>query len=108
MKKRTKLDKPLIVAMLILVVFGLIMVLSASSMASYMRYNNSIYYYFIRQGIFVLIGLIGFLVAIYLPTKFFKKLSPMLIGILLLSLFGLHIYGSAWFKNNNYSTEWNW
>lgn len=94
MKKRTKLDKPLLIVMLIFIVFGLIMVLSASSMASYMRYNNSIYYYCIRQGIFICIGLIGFLIAIYLPTKFFKKISPVLMFILLVSLFGLFIYGS--------------
>ena len=72
MKKRTKLDKPLLIVMLVLVVFGLIMVLSASSMASYMRYDNSIYYYFIRQGIFIGLGLICFLLAIYFPTKLFK------------------------------------
>ena len=96
MKKRTKLDKPLLFSMLILVVFGLIMVLSASSMASYMRYDNSIYYYFIRQGIFIGIGLIGFLLAIYFPTKLFKKLSPFLMILLLLSLFGLIAYGAAY------------
>ena len=49
MKKRTKLDKPLLIVMLVFVIFGLIMILSASSMASYMRYNNSIYYYFITK-----------------------------------------------------------
>ena len=75
MKKRTKLDKPLLAVMLILVVFGLIMILSASSMASYMRYNNSIYFYFIRQGIFSAVGMIVFLLAIYFPTKLFKKIS---------------------------------
>ena len=73
MKKKTKLDKPLLIVMLVLVVFGLIMILSASSMASYMRYDNSIYYYLIRQGIFSTIGFIAFLIAIYFPTKFFKK-----------------------------------
>ena len=45
MKKGTKLDKPLLVVMVILIIFGLIMILSASSMASYMRYDNKIYYY---------------------------------------------------------------
>ena len=102
MKKRTKLDKPLLIVMLVLVVFGLIMILSASSMASYMRYDNSIYYYFIRQGIFSIIGLIGFLLAIYFPTKLFKKVSPFLIIVLLLSLFGLIVYGSAF----NSSQSW--
>ena len=102
MKKHTKLDKPLLVVMLIFIVFGLIMILSASSMASYMRYDNSIYYYFIRQGIFSIIGLIGFLLAIYFPTKLFKKVSPFLIIVLLLSLFGLIVYGSAF----NSSQSW--
>ena len=102
MKKRTKLDKPLLIVMLVFIIFGLIMILSSSSMASYMRYNNSIYYYFIRQGIFSLIGLIVFLIAIYFPTKLFKKMSPLLIVILLLSLFGLTIYGAAY----NSSQSW--
>ena len=102
MKKRTKLDKPLLVVMLVFIIFGLIMVLSASSMASYMRYDNTIYYYFIRQGIFLLLGLICFLIAIYLPTKFFKKISPILMIILLASLFGLFIYGSV----RNSSQSW--
>ena len=96
MKKNTKLDKPLLIVMLVFMVFGLIMILSASSMASYMRYNNSVYFYFIRQGIFLLIGLIAFLVALYFPSKLFKNISPFLIVILIISLFGLTIYGSAY------------
>lgn len=96
MKKNTKLDKPLLIVMLVFMVFGLIMILSASSMASYMRYNNSVYFYFIRQGIFLLIGLIAFLVALYFPSKLFKNISPFLIIILIISLFGLTIYGSAY------------
>lgn len=102
MKKRTKLDKPLLAVMLVLVVFGLIMILSASSMASYMRYDNSIYFYFIRQGIFSAVGLIAFLLAIYFPTKLYKKISPFLMLILILSLFGLIVYGEAY----NSSQSW--
>ncbi len=94
--KKTKLDKPLIAVMLVLMVIGLIMVLSASSMASYMRYHNSVYYYLIRQSIFMGIGLIGYLVALYFPTKLFKKTSPFLMIILILSLLGLIIYGDVY------------
>ena len=100
--KNTKLDKPLLIVMFVFIIFGLIMVLSASSMASYMRYHNSIYYYLIRQGIFVLVGLVGFLVAIYFPTKLFKKISPFLMVVLILSLFGLTIYGESF----NASQSW--
>ena len=48
--KSTKLDKQLLFIMIALTIFGMIMILSASSMASYMRYNKSINYYLIRQG----------------------------------------------------------
>ena len=102
MKKGTKLDKSLLIVMFIFIIFGLIMILSASSMASYMRYHNSIYYYLIRQGIFVLIGLVGFLVALYFPTKFFKTISPFLMFILLGSLFGLMVYGSNFFGSQSW------
>ena len=102
MKQHTKLDKPLLVVMLIFIVFGLIMILSASSMASYMRYDNSIYFYFIRQGIFLILGLVCFLIAIYFPTKLFKKTSPFLMFVLLASLIGLTIYGAAF----NSSQSW--
>ena len=102
MKKGTKLDKVLLIIMFVFIIFGLIMVLSASSMASYMRYHNSIYYYLIRQGIFMLIGLVGFLSAIYFPTKLFKSVSPFLMFVLIASLFGLTIYGAAF----NSSQSW--
>ena len=102
MKGNTKLDKPLLVVMLVFIVFGLIMVLSASSMASYMRYHNSIYFYLIRQGIFVIIGLIAFGMAIYFPTKLFKNISPFLMIILILSLFGLMVYGSNFFGSQSW------
>lgn len=93
---KTKLDKPLIAVMLILMVIGLIMVLSASSMASYMRYQNSVYYYLIRQSVFMGLGLITYLIALYFPTKLFKKTSPILMILLILSLLGLIIYGEVY------------
>ncbi len=102
MKKSTKLDKTLLIVMFVFMIFGLIMVLSASSMASYMRYHNSIYFYLIRQTLFMLIGMIGFLVAIYFPTKLFKNTSPVMIVILIISLFGLMAYGAVY----NSSQSW--
>ena len=42
------------------------------------------------------IGLIGYLVALYFPTKLFKKTSPFLMIILILSLLGLIIYGDVY------------
>ena len=60
-KLLSKLDKPLLVVTFICFIFGLIMILSASSMESYMRYNYSPYHYFLRHAIFLVIGFILFL-----------------------------------------------
>ena len=100
--KKTKLDKPLLIVMIVFLVFGLIMVLSASSMASYKRYDKNIYDYFIKQAIFILAGLVAFLIATYFPTKLFKKISPFLMFILILSLVGLMFYGN----DNGTSQSW--
>ena len=102
MKRKTKLDKPLLFIIIVLAIFGLIMIMSSSSMASYMRYNNSVYYYFIRHGIFLFMGLIAFLMALYFPTITFKKLSPALIIVLIIAIFGLNFYGEAF----NASKSW--
>lgn len=99
-----KLDKPLLITTVILFIFGLIMILSASSMESFMRYNYSPYHYFIREGIFLGIGFLGFLFTIIFPTKNYKKLSIPLLIIVTLLLLGLLVYGYvannavSWYK----------
>ena len=100
----SKLDKPLLIVTIIFFIFGLIMILSASSMESYMRYNYSPYHYFFRQFIFLGVGLIAFLFIIIFPTKNYKKLDKVLLGIIILSLVGLIFYGHvanqavSWYK----------
>ena len=100
----SKLDKPLLIITIIFFIFGLIMILSASSMESYMRYNYSPYHYFVRQAIFLGIGLITFFFAMIFPTKNYKKLDKGLLGIIILALEGLRFYGHvanqavSWYK----------
>ena len=89
-----KMDKPLLFITIAFFVFGLIMVLSASSMESYMRYGYSPYYYFIRQGAFLGIGSIFFLIIINLPSKVLKKLAPILMLLIILLLGGLIVLGT--------------
>ncbi len=103
-EKLSKIDKPLLISSLILFIFGLIMVFSASSMESYMRYNYSPYHYFFRQLIFLIIGSIGFIFTLIFPTKNYKKLDKLLLFIAIISLGGLLAYGYAannavsWYK----------
>lgn len=103
-KALSKLDKPLLIIMIVFSIFGLIMILSASSMESYMRYNYSLYHYFFRELIFLTIGLLAFLFIIIFPTKNYKKLDIFLMIIITLALVGLLVYGYAannavsWYK----------
>ena len=90
----TNINKPLFILTIIFTCFGLIMIQSASSMESYMRYGASPYNYFFKQLIFVIIGLIGYLIIIFLPTEIYNKISKPLMYILLLVLASLFIWGT--------------
>lgn len=90
-----RMDKPLLIVMFVFLIFGLVMVLSASSMESFMRYNSSPYNYFLKQGLFIITGLIIFMVVIKIPTNYYRKLSVLLITLSIFFLGGLMIYGYA-------------
>ena len=100
----SKMDKSLLIATIIFSIFGLVMILSASSMESYMRYDYSPYHYFFRELIFLIVGFILFFFVIIFPTKNFKKISGILMIIIGILLIGLLIYGYAannavsWYK----------
>ena len=100
----SKLDKPLLIVSIFFFIFGLIMILSASSMESYMRYDFSPYHYFFRELIFLIIGLFAFFFIIIFPTKNYKKLDLFLMIVITLALIGLLMYGHAansavsWYK----------
>lgn len=105
MKKTfSKMDKTLLFITIVFFLFGLLMILSASSMESYMRYETSPYYYFYRQAIFLALGLIVSLIIIKIPTKIYKGFSYLLLLGILVCLGGLTAYGYAannavsWFK----------
>ncbi len=74
-----KVDKILLWSTLALVVVGLIMVFSASSVASYQRYGNN-YYYFIRQLFF---GAVPGLILMYWFSRIdyhrWQKWAPLLV-----------------------------
>ncbi len=89
------IDKTLLITVVVFFIFGIIMVLSASSMESYMRYGNSPYIYFYRELVFVIFGFIAFFVCILIPTSAYKKLANIIISLILVSLIGLTIYGSV-------------
>ena len=107
----SKMDKPLLFVGLTFFLFGLVMVLSASSMESYMRYGYGPYHYFYRQAIFLALGMILFLIIIRIPTKVYQWFSYVfmigIIGVLIvLTVYG-HISNNAqsWFKIGGISIQ---
>lgn len=99
-----KIDKTLFFVAIILSIFGLIMIFSASSISSVLQYKQTEYYFLKKQFIFLVLGFFLTLIIICIPTKRYTKLS--LLGILgiIVVLFCLRTYGSvtnsarSWFK----------
>jgi len=92
------LDKPLLITSVLLFIVGLVMVFSSSNVTAYMRYAASPYNYFIKQGFFLLVGLIISFIMIKFNTKFYGIVSNVLLVAIISSLFALLIVGRA--KNN--------
>lgn len=101
----SKMDLVLFCLMIFYSIFGLIMIFSASSVSTVLRYNVPQYHFFLRQAIFLGVAFIfGFLIILRFPTKNYHYLSKLaLIGVGGL-LFFLLVYGSitnnvkSWFS----------
>ena len=107
----SKLDKPLLLVIVTFFIFGLVMVLSASSMESYMRYGYGPYHYFYRQAIFIAIGFLLFFIIIHIPTRAYKGITYLLILGILGCLVALNVYGhisnnaQSWFRLGSISIQ---
>lgn len=101
LKKRIKnVDKYLIIPFLILSIFSIIMVYSASSYVALQDFGDP-QYYFLRQSIFVVMGLILAFVGFVFPFRLLKKKQFVMVVILsivgiliLLLIFGREINGA--------------
>ena len=103
MKKVFKnLDKPLLLVSVLLFVIGLIMVFSSSNVTAYMSHAVSPYNYFLKQGAFLLTGLILALIMIKMTTKAYGVFSWGLLLIVIVSLFFLLIIG----QSKNQAISW--
>ncbi|MDE1970331.1 MAG: putative lipid II flippase FtsW [Patescibacteria group bacterium] len=85
--KQHQPDYVFIVTVVVLVVFGLAMLLSASSILGKQQFNDA-YYYFKHQLVSLGIGIALFFITYLSPYHFFRKISPyaLLVNIILLAL----------------------
>lgn len=96
------MDKVLLVCSIILFVFGLLNIVTASSQVAVLKYNMSLYNYFFKQ-LGILIG--GALVSLYIITK--PTRNYRLIGIVLFVLvasltIAVSLVGNNWSGNKNW------
>lgn len=91
----SKMDKPLLFVTITFFLFGLLMILSASSMESLMRYERSPYYYFVREAIFLAVGMILFLIIVKIPTKVYQKFYYPFMIIMIICLGALIVVGDT-------------
>lgn len=80
--KRVKTDRydfGLLFVVLTLVLFGVVMIFSASyydTMSSEI-YNYDMFYYLKRQGLWAVLGTIGMVIAMNIPYQFWKRMAPL-------------------------------
>lgn len=106
-----KLDIPLLIVTIVLLIFGLIMIFSASSIAAVLQYGASENYFFKKQLLVMIVGIILSIIIFFIPTKSYSFLSRLgiigIIGILL----ALTIYGTttnsarSWFSIGPFSLQ---
>lgn len=88
-KTFNKLDKPLLVLTVICLVFGILMVGSASSLKAYMTFGDS-YHYLKRQLLFVFMGLFLSFIVMKTPLKKYNNIIYLgVIGIIALMAYVL-------------------
>lgn len=115
MKKQKLLkymDKPLLIMMILFCSVGILLVLSASSVAAVVRYNVGPYYFFLRQLFFVSVSfLLGFLFIIKIDINKYNGIVKILLIGLLIILACLLFYGTivnsakSWFKIGAFSLQ---
>jgi cell division protein FtsW len=77
-KKINKLDYPLLIIVGLLLVFGLAMLYSASTVISYRNFGNTSHYFF-HQLYGAGIGIIGLIICLKINYRFWLKLLPFLL-----------------------------
>ncbi|HRJ51666.1 MAG TPA: putative lipid II flippase FtsW [Candidatus Thiothrix moscowensis] len=97
------IDRDLLVALLALLAIGVVMLLSASMWVAERQYSNP-YYYFVRQLVFLGLGLVLALLMYQIRLDFWQKLGVRLLPIVLVLLVLVLIPGIG--KTVNGSSRW--
>lgn len=97
-----KCDKFLLVMLIIYALLGLVMIFSASSVSTVLRYHVSPSHFFIRQLIFLVLSLVAGVFILFFPTKNYKFVSFLYAVGVIVMLVGLFAYGQL----TNHAQSW--
>lgn len=103
--KNTKVksgDFILVIMTLALVIFGIIMVFSASYYYAMNKFGNP-YHYLLRDIVWAVSGLVGMLICAALPYRFYYYVAPIAMGIMVLLL--ILVFSPLGVTRNN-ATRW--
>ena len=96
-----KMDKVLLILTIIMFVFGLFMILDASSMKSFLEYGTNTKF-FSKQLIILIVSFVASIFVMTIPTKKYKKIIMPFTVTVLIMLFYLLIAG----VNTNEAKSW--
>lgn len=96
------LDKPLLIATIILIIFGTLSIVSASANESISRYGTSIYKYFYRHIGMISIGIIGSIIIHRVHSKWYRAVGALTWVTVLGFLISLFFLG----KDHRGSLNW--
>lgn len=102
MKAIKDMDKIFLIVSIILFVFGLFNIVTASSQVSVLRYNQSLYNYFYKQLFILVLGLILTICILILPTKSYYLFGKA--GYFVIATLSILVT----FKGENWSGNQNW
>ncbi len=101
----------LLVPTAVLTVLGLTMVLSAGSVSATQGYDGNPFWYFQRQGVYAVVGIVALLIALRLPHTVWQKIAvPAVVLLVPLMLVALHhsagssLYGASRWIDLGYVT----
>lgn len=77
------MDKVLFFVSLILIIFGTLNIVTASSREAVVNNGANLFYYFFKHSVILVGSLIGFLILLKIPTKQYRKLMPIIYIVIL-------------------------
>ncbi len=93
-KNINDMDKVLLAVTIFMFVFGLLNIVTASSRAVVLRYNTSLYSFFYKQLINLVVGTLAGMIIVNIPTKRYKQWGLLAFVVVSGLLLYLSLYGS--------------